>query len=195
MHLTETCDGDMPHVITNVETTIAPQPDVVMTEPIHKSLSEKELLPNEHMVVAGYVDSELLVTSQTDYQVELVGPVNSNVHWQAKDENAYSMDSFDINWEAKTATCPQGQTSTRWIPAKDKNGNDVILVRFSRPGCRLCESRSRCTRAKTESRSLTLRLIDQLIQLSPNRKNPQRNIPRPRMMAPCSRFLLRLYHR
>ena len=74
VHLTETCGSDMPHVITNVETAIVPQPDVVMTEPIHRSLSEKELLPREHMVDAGYVDSELLVTSQTDYQVELLVP-------------------------------------------------------------------------------------------------------------------------
>jgi transposase len=157
VHITETCDKDTPNVITHVETTIAPQPDVETTEPIHKALSEKERLPSEHMVDGGYVDSELLINSQADHQVELVGPVKADIHWQTKDEHAYSIDTFDIDWEAKTVTCPQGETTKYWKPAKDANGNDIIVIRFSRPGCRDCESRSRCTRAKKESRSLTLR--------------------------------------
>jgi transposase len=32
------------------------------------------LLPEQHLVDAGYVDAELLVTSQREYQVGLVGP-------------------------------------------------------------------------------------------------------------------------
>ncbi len=157
VHITETCDKDTPHVITHVETTIAPQPDVKTTETIHKALSEKGLLPSEHMVDGGYVNSELQVNSQAEHQVELVGRVKEDIHWQTKDEHAYSIDTFDIDWEAKTVTCPQGQTTKYWKPAKDANGNDIIVIRFSRPGCRDCESRSRCTRAKKESRSLTLR--------------------------------------
>ena len=82
-----------------------------MTEPIHEALSEKDLLPVEHMVDGGYVDSALLVTSQADYPVELVGPMRPNVHWQAHSEQAYSLDSFNVDWEAKTVTCPQGQTT------------------------------------------------------------------------------------
>jgi transposase len=156
-HITETCDEDTPNVITNVETTIAPQSDVEATETIHKALSEKGQLPSEHMVDGGYVDAELLVTSQSDYEIELVGPIKSDASWQAHDEHAYSIDTFDIDWEARTVTCPQGQTTKSWKPAKDANENDIIVIEFSRPGCRDCESRSRCTRAKKESRGLTLR--------------------------------------
>jgi transposase len=89
VHITETCDKDTPHVITHVETTIAPQPDVETTEPIHKALSEKGRLPSEHMVDGGYVDSELLINSQADHQVELVGPVKADIHWQTKDEHEF----------------------------------------------------------------------------------------------------------
>ncbi len=78
VHLTETCDEQQVHLITNVETTQAHLADVDQTEPIHQSLADKELLPEQHLVDAGYVDSELLVTSQSDYQVQLFGPVRPN---------------------------------------------------------------------------------------------------------------------
>jgi transposase len=59
----------------------------------------------------------------------LVGPVKGDIHWQTKDEHAYSIDTFDIDWEAKTVTCPQGQTTKYWKPAKDANGNDTSDVK------------------------------------------------------------------
>ena len=40
-HLTETCDPDMPRVITNVETTDATADDVEMTQTIHQHLSNR----------------------------------------------------------------------------------------------------------------------------------------------------------
>ena len=35
-HLTETCDEDAPHLIVNVETTVAPAPDSAMPATIHR---------------------------------------------------------------------------------------------------------------------------------------------------------------
>jgi transposase len=60
VHITETCDRDEVHLITNVETTQAHISDVDQTESIHKSLASIALLPNEHIVDAGYVDATLL---------------------------------------------------------------------------------------------------------------------------------------
>lgn len=173
VHITETCDPDSPHLITHVETTIAPKSDVEMTEPIHQALSEIGQLPSEHLVDSGYVNAALLVSSQKDYQVELVGPIKPNVQWQAKDEEAYSIDQFSINWEAKTVTCPQGQTTRYWKPATDAFGNEVICIRFSRPGCAHCPARSRCTRSEKGSRSLTLRpqLQHQAIETNRQQQN------------------------
>ena len=48
-HLTETCDPETPHVITNVETTLATTPDDHMLTVVHKSLAKSELLPSEHL--------------------------------------------------------------------------------------------------------------------------------------------------
>ncbi len=79
VHITETCDADEVHLITNVETTQAHISDVDQTEPIHNSLASKKLLPALHILDAGYVDANLLVTSQKQYKVTVVGPVRPNV--------------------------------------------------------------------------------------------------------------------
>jgi hypothetical protein len=40
-------------------------PDVAMTEPIHKDLARRGLLPDEHYVDSGYPSADLLVSSLT----------------------------------------------------------------------------------------------------------------------------------
>lgn len=79
VHITETCAQDEVHLITNVETTQAHISDVDQTAPIHESLASIALLPDEHIVDAGYVDATLLVTSRKQYGVAVVGPVRPNV--------------------------------------------------------------------------------------------------------------------
>ena len=128
------------------------------TQPIHDALAAKDLLPNQHIVDAGYVDSHLIVTSRKQYGIDLVGPVRPNVSWQAKTDGGYDSSQFIVNWNTKRVTCPQGKKSTKkWVPTQDKWGNAVINVRFPRQTCRLCPARDLCTRSLTEPRELTLR--------------------------------------
>jgi transposase len=76
--VTETCDDDASNLITHVATTPATTADCDMTAAIHTDLAAKELLPSEHYLDIGYIDAELLVRSQIDHQVMLVGPVSSD---------------------------------------------------------------------------------------------------------------------
>ena len=69
-------------MITHVETTQAHISDVAQTEPIHKALANKALLPEAHVVDAGYVDGTLLLESLQDFGIELIGPVRPDVSWQ-----------------------------------------------------------------------------------------------------------------
>src|SRR5262249_51692712 len=69
VHLTETCEADQVHLITNIETTPAAAADVDRTAPIHAALAAKGLLPGDHLVDAGFVDVELLVGSQFEHGV------------------------------------------------------------------------------------------------------------------------------
>ena len=86
VHLTETCDGERPHLITHVETTPAPVVDRDALAPIHGSLATKDLLPAKHLVDAGYMDADQLVAGARDYGVELIRPVPKDNQWQARTE-------------------------------------------------------------------------------------------------------------
>jgi transposase len=163
VHLTETCEPDAPHLITQVETTSATTADVAMTQPIHDALQRKRLLPAQHVVDAGYLDAELLVASQRDYGVDLLGPPPANAHWQAHETSGFDISRFVIDWQAQQAICPEGCTSQRWIPSHDQHRNEVIKVRFAAADCRACPSHARCTRAR--ARALTLRPHDQYLAL------------------------------
>ncbi|NJM99273.1 MAG: IS1182 family transposase [Phormidesmis sp. RL_2_1] len=157
VHLTETCDENSLHLITHVETTQAHISDTDQTQPIHEALASKALLPEEHVVDAGYVDGTLLVESLRDFGIELIGPVRPNVSWQAKAANGYDLSQFQIDWEKHQVTCPEGKQSKSWTPSKDAWDNPTIRIDFSRPDCRLCPNRDLCTKSKAEPRSLTLR--------------------------------------
>jgi transposase len=158
VHLTETCDENQVHLITHAITTQAQISDVTQTALIHDALAAKDLLPSQHIVDAGYVDSNLIVTSRQQYGIDLVGPVPQNASWQAKTPGGYDISQFSVNWNTKRVTCPQGKKSTKkWVPTQDKWSNPVINVRFPRKTCQLCNARDLCTRSKTEPRELTLR--------------------------------------
>jgi transposase len=157
VHLTETCEAKAPHLITQVETTSASMTDVTMTAPIHEALAAKALLPRTHLVDAGYVDATLLVSSPKDHQVDLVGPVRTDVSWQARAGQGYDISAFTVDWEAQTVMCPAGHTNVTWHPRHDRWGNAVIHVDFHQRHCRPCPHRPLCTRATREPREVTLK--------------------------------------
>lgn len=156
VHLSESCDEDQPHLITNVLTTPATQPDFDAAEPIHQSLADKDFLPAEHFLDAGYVDSGLLVESK-EQNIEIIGPVAPDHSWQALTPDAHDISYFHVDWDKQTVTCPQGHLSRKWSHTHDKNNNPIINIRFAPPDCRDCTLRARCTRSKAQPRHMTLR--------------------------------------
>lgn len=169
-HLSEACDEDMPHLITNVETTPATTGDVEVTDIIHAALAEKGFLPSEHFVDTAYIDAELLVTSSVDHGIDLYGPVRSDSSWQAKAGQGFAIPCFAIDWEEEQVICPAGQTSKSWRLRQDEYGNDVIEVCFGRHDCRVCGSRSQCTRARDHPRTLKLKPQAQHVALQAARE-------------------------
>jgi transposase len=157
VHMTETCEADQVHLITHVETTLAVAADVDQTGPIHTALAAKGLLPGDHLLDAGFLDVGLLVGSQFEHGVRLVGPMRPDVSWQAQANQGFDITHFTIDWEAKRVTCPEGKTSVLWKPGQDRWGNEVIHTEFARRECLACPSRPQCTRATTEGREMTLR--------------------------------------
>lgn len=159
IHLTETCDDDLPHLITHVETTAGPVADGDVTPTVHADLKARDLLPSPHLVDTGYLDAQLLVESRANYDVELFGPTRADYHWQARAGEGFDAEHFSVDWDRQRATCPAGCTSLSWTPAIDKRDNEVIKVKFSYKDCTACVSRESCVRSKKtyQRRTLTVR--------------------------------------
>ncbi len=159
VHVTQSCDEDLPHLITHVETASGPTADGEATPAIHAALQERDLLPSVHLVDTGFLDAELLVTSRDEYGVELLGPTRGDYHWQARAGAGFDAQHFQIDWEQQRATCPEGRTSISWTPAVDKRTNAVITIKFSTQDCRICASRPQCCRSRKKHprRTITVR--------------------------------------
>jgi len=170
VHVSETYPEDGPHLITHIETTEATLPDAQAVGPIHNALPERLLLPEEHLLDAGYVDSERLVESQMEYQVNLWGPVPADSSWQARAGHGYDVSCFTVNWDNQTVTCPAGAQSTEWKPTFDRHDKEVIHVEFGRKSCAACAVREQCTRSKTTGREITLRPREQHVALQAARE-------------------------
>lgn len=151
VHFTQSCDEDVPQLITHVETTQAPITDEHSLSAIHTNLAEKELLPDQHLVDAGYVTIDNLMQSQSGSGVDLVGPT-LKTHWYQA-ETGYDLTHFSIDWEAETVTCPQNRISSSWTPVQEA-GKSLIKVKFSQYDCKRCPSQTLCT--GTTRRTLTL---------------------------------------
>lgn len=156
VHLTETCDDDMPNIITNVETSPATTTDVEVTEKVHASLAHKNLTPAEHFVDAGYTSAPKLLASREDHEIELVGPVLPDSSWQAHAGQGYSGDCFVIDWEAQIAICPESKTSEGWRDTRDKHQQKRVSIQFAKEDCAACPQRKKCTKSDDKPRTITL---------------------------------------
>jgi hypothetical protein len=81
VNLTETCDADRPRLITHVATTLAPVAGGDALGSIRADLAAHDLLPNTHLVDAGYVDADLLLASTRNCAVTLFGPSPQDTQW------------------------------------------------------------------------------------------------------------------
>ena len=157
VHFTETCVQQeqatpIPQLIVQVQTTLAPVQDVEMTAPIQEELAKRDLLPEEHIVDTGYVDAELLISSQQKHGITLLGPVLADNSWQAKAGQGFDLAHFQIDWHNQQAICPQGQISSSFRVAGER-----MEIVFASQSCAGCPVRNECTQSQTTGRVLHLR--------------------------------------
>lgn len=155
VHLTETCASLHPRLITQVETTAATVHDVKVTRSVQDDLTSRGLAPEVHLVDMGYMETDLLVSSQ-NRGIDLVGPMPSSKSWQDKDETAFDHSHFQIDWVNRVASCPGGKESTNCSDRKTWRGTPNLVFTFRLEDCRGCSFRQRCTRAKNVGRTLTI---------------------------------------
>lgn len=146
VHLTETCDDQTPHFITDGQTVVATTPDVAMTDVIPESLASRDIIPAEQYGDAGYRSTDHLESS-THRGIALLGPVNEDTAWQSRSGDGYCMIDFVIDWDHQRATCPQGVSSSQWVERVQ-----TVQIHFDRETCAACPVRAQWTRAKTSGR-------------------------------------------
>jgi transposase len=156
VHVTETCDADLPHLLTQVTTTIAAAAEVECLATVQAGLADRHLLPAEQLVDAGYIRARNLVDSQAQYAIDLIGPMYQDRQWQALAQEGFDVAHFQVDWERRTVTCPQGRESIRWLEKAYPPRQTLIYVDFASSDCIPCPARPQCTRTKSQPRGLTL---------------------------------------
>jgi transposase len=157
VHLTEACDDDAPHLITDVLTTPATTSDYDVLPTIQQQLADRHLSPDEQIVDLGYTTADHILTSQADHGINLIGPVADNHSWQAQAGAGFAAAQFVIDWERQCATCPQGHTSAEWLARQDDHGQTSIQIKFAKADCTTCPVRAQCTQSRTQPRFLQVR--------------------------------------
>jgi transposase len=157
VHVTEGCDDDRPHLITDVHTAPAIEQDHHALDTIQDHLATADLLPAEQVVDAGYISAKRILHSREAHAIDLIGPVHTDPSWQARTPGALDLSQFTVDWQRERVTCPQGQDSVGWHRSKDAKGESVVQVLFAKAVCQVCPCRSLCTDAQATGRSMTLR--------------------------------------
>jgi transposase len=156
VHVSETCEPTAPHLLTHVHTTPATVHEAQCTEPIQQALIDKSVSPQEHLVDAASISSELLVHSRDDQGIILRGPIRPSQGWQTQVEGVYTVEQFAVDWDQQQVRCPQGHLSVAWWEHGGGQGSRPIIVAFDKHVCGLCPMRTSCTRAKHTGRRLRL---------------------------------------
>jgi transposase len=150
------CRHDVrPNLITHVATTDATVADADMTIPVSAALHRKGLGPARHYLDSGYASPDHMLTAARDYGITLVTPLLADTSPQARSGSGYDRSAFTIDYDARTATCPQGQASHRWT-ATAIRGKPAVIVQFHARTCRPCPARAQCTTAARTGRQLAL---------------------------------------
>ncbi|WP_229077001.1 transposase, partial [Actinoplanes sp. DH11] len=95
-----------------------------------------------------------LVSSHTTFGITLITPVLADTRTQATTPGGYDRTAFTIDYDQQQATCPQGHTTSTWIPGR-RGDTDIISIAFTTTVCRPCPAKTRCTTASR--RYLTIR--------------------------------------
>ncbi|WP_449062514.1 transposase [Planomonospora algeriensis] len=163
VHLSETCDDERPHLITNVATTSACTGDIEMSPRVHAALRSRGLLPREHVVDAGYVSAPLLLRA-TGEGVHLLGPVGADTTGPGRARAGLAQEAFTVDWQRRKVICPQGAVSVSWSDQRKRSGTPISQVRFSLADCGPCPVRQACTGAGNGKYGRSLTLLPQPLQ-------------------------------
>lgn len=157
VQVTDTDDEGYPHIITDIVSTESNLTDYEALPEIQERLEQRQCLPGEHYVDAGYMSGFNLANSQ-DLQIDLIGPLASAVTAQDLMTDGISQAQFQVDWQGRRVACPQGHQAVS--PIRKGEG---LLFKFPTSVCAVCPVRSRCCAGK-EGRTIRVSEHFELMQ-------------------------------
>ena len=150
LQVTETDDDDQPHLITDIALTSSVEGDTTALGEIAARQAQRDVLPRERYVDQAYVSGGTLSASALRGE-DLIGPApTTDPSPQARLVNGLTQAHFQIDLEARRATCPAGATASGKA-AKD----GTIRFEFDADRCGACALRPRCCSGKGGRRLTT----------------------------------------
>jgi hypothetical protein len=75
-----------------------------------------------------------LVKSQKDFGINLLGPTRTDYKWQAKAQQGFAAEYFQVDWQKQQVICPEGKISTSWSAYTHPNGKEMVKIKFAGEG-------------------------------------------------------------
>ncbi|MGW7007035.1 transposase [Streptomyces sp. NPDC054933] len=112
--------------------------------------------------IGGYTSAAIILAARAQ-NIDLVGPLPPASDRQTRQAQGFALTDFTIDWDAKSATCPRGETSRYW-GTTCMDGHPRIVVIFPEYGCPTCKVRPACTSGFTRRLTLHPREEHELLQ-------------------------------
>jgi len=145
LQVTETAEDDVQvQFLTDIDAVAANDDDSEVVDEIQERLISGDVKPGEQYVDRGYVSGPNLAHS-AERGIELVGPALAD---NSRKPEGYKQSDFQLNVEARQATCPEGKTSVAWHECPQPDGHVGAVVQF-REQCQDCPARAQCAPGKS----------------------------------------------
>lgn len=145
LEVTETAEDDVSgQFITDIDIVAANVYDSETVEDIQERLIARDLKPEEHYVDQAYPSGPNLAHSARR-GIDLLGPVSLDT---AGKPQGYRQSDFELDFEAKQATCPMGKTSAVWYQRPQPDGYVGAEIQF-KGQCVGCPVRVDCAPGKS----------------------------------------------
>jgi hypothetical protein len=151
-HKVSTSMDQASELIVDMEDLSAPLGDGQALMPAIQRIEEHVDVTIERMIVDGAYGSgeNRAACAERANPVELLSPVRH------PNDAEVDKSAFQVDTEAKTATCPQGQTVSASCITTNEEGRTSYSFTFERNICETCPMFARCVRSKTNGRTIRL---------------------------------------
>ncbi len=139
LQVSETDDDDLPHLITDIALTSSVEGDTTALAAIAERQAARDVLPRDRFVDQGYVSGGTLERATLRGE-DLLGPASTaDPSPQARMADGITQAQFQLDLEARVATCPMGATAVGRL-----HKDSTIRMQFADDRCAGCALRRRC---------------------------------------------------